>query len=226
MDHEEKHPSRDDGPAGAETVFSRRRCTEPHQDNASHRESQPYPSDDELYVEVCRAARDLTETDLDWLEEHGVRGRQPYGWAELGAARVKFHDRYYDPADDGPRAFITRVADWDGTADLIAWLPSRPGVWAFRRGTAWALGRPDFDKAEFEKAKLYVYRTPLRWLAAPDDQLKICILDWSTAWPRILGGPQLIVEDKAHASEIRHHLRRPHLMPPRMFVAAEKDQPE
>ena len=181
MTYTEERPSRDDGPAGAETVFTRRRSAESHQDNASHRESQLFLSDDDLYYEACGAARDLTETDLDWLEEHGVRGRQPYGWAELGAAHVQFHDTYYEPADDGPRAFITRVADWAGTADLIAWLPSQPGAWTFRRGTVWALGRPDFDKAEFEKAKLYVYRTPLRWFAAPDDQLKICILDWATA---------------------------------------------
>ena len=119
MTHIEKHPSRDDGPAGAETVITRRR-TEPHQDNAPHRESQPYLSDDDLYFEACDAARDLTETDLDWLEEHGVRGRQPYGWAELGAAQVKFHDTYFEPAGDGARAFISRVADWAGTADLIA----------------------------------------------------------------------------------------------------------
>jgi hypothetical protein len=221
----EERPNRDDGPAGAETVVGRR-FLEPPQSNAPHRESQPFPSDDELYVEVCRAARDVTESDRDWLEEHGVTDRKLADWGDLGAAHVQFHDRYYEPADDGPRAFITRVADWGGTADLIAWLPSRPGAWGFRRGTAWALGEADFEKAEFEQAKLYVYRTPLCWLAAPDDQLKICILDWSTAWPRILGGPQLIVEDEAHAGEIRHHLRLPHLTPPRMFVAAEMDQPE
>ena len=217
MTYMKERPNRDDGPAGAETVVTRRR-TEPHQSSAQHRESQPFPSDDELYVEVCRAARNVTEADRDWLEENGVTDRKLADWGDLGAAHVRFHDTYYEPAEDGPRALITRVADWVGTADLIAWLPSRPDAWAFRRGTTWALGEPDFEKSEFEQAKLRIYRTPLRWLAAPDDEFKLCVLDWSTAWPRILGGPQLIVEDKAHASEIRRHLCRPHLSPPKMFV--------
>ena len=74
--------------------------------------------------------------------------------------------------------------------------------------------------------KLRIYLTPLLWLAAPDAQLKICVLDWAMTWPRILGGPQLIAEDEAHASEIRRHLRRPHLTPPRIFVLADREPSE
>ncbi len=110
MGHIEKRPRRDDGPAGAETVFSRRRCTEPHQDNASHRESQPFPSDDELYVEVCRAARNVTEADRDWLEEHGVADRKLADWGDLGAAQVKF--------------LGLTAAEVEGVVDVVISLPN------------------------------------------------------------------------------------------------------
>ena len=68
----------------------------------------------------------------------------------------------------------------------------------------------DIDKASFEDAPLYLYPTPLHWLAAPDEKFKLCVLDWGSAWLQLSAVERLIVQDV----QFGEYLNR-RLMPPR-----------
>lgn len=113
-----------------------------------------------------------------------------------------------------------RWGEWIETRDvidLIAFRSRQPARWAWRTGTAWALGD---ELLEDRGEPVPIVSTPLAWLAAAGEAA--CILDWSAtspAWAALRHGPNLVC-DSDHLRQRLHRAMTASVRLPEMTVEA------
>lgn len=133
----------------------------------------------------------------------------------------------WQPDEAGERMLVVPVTvaggferwgEWIETRDiidLIVFRSRQPQRWAWRTGTAWALGEKLLeDRGE----PVPIVSTPLGWLAAAGEA--VCILDWSAsspAWAALRHGPNLIC-DSDHLRQRLHRAMMASVRLPEMTV--------
>jgi hypothetical protein len=188
----------------------------------------------ELAREMREAYRALKAADREELVRAGVPAHDVDYYQMVGVARMwveQTDDGYrYQPDPDGVgRAFISPILAhhpdtletphaWacvrvGNLVDLLAWDPGHPTRWALRTGKASWLGAalPQFCNPPPTE----VWRTPLNWFRNDCAGLVALTRDRAEVYrllSALIGG--IIVEDQAHADEIRGILERPRLTPP------------
>lgn len=103
--------------------------------------------------------------------------------AEAGAVGA------WEPAETGRHAIIVPVGAtyggqwWEEIHDLVAFRLAEPGRWWLRTGEV-LLGAEHVDAATGRRGAITLVATPLDWLRLRGEAA--CVLDWTSADPRIL----------------------------------------
>ncbi len=178
----------------------------------------------DLVAEFTNARDAITPRHQAALRAAGIPTILVDVWGLFGVSSVEVYGEHYQPAPEGPIAFIAPIRGgfslehpdpiglvlFGDIIDLLCWHPGRPDRWALRLGSATALGA--YPPQLLQPPRVRVHATPLGWFRSGATGLCLLTRRHREIQSILLSLQHIVADDPAHRRHLCEICRLPSLL--------------